>query len=517
MMIDEKTFFLEATRRICSSIDIGKALGDFFGFVKEIIPIEIVFLSFIDKNTGMMQTVATSTIEKSKKVLITHPISSKAQETISKDFPEHPVHIFDPMGHHEITQELASVYNTHAACSVALALVVEGDALGLLTMVLHQGGTPKKSQMNLLKLVSGPFAIALSNHRNHLKFIELESLMLEDREYHREELWKLTWEDVIGGDFGLKEVMQMVYQVAPLDSPVLLLGETGTGKEIIAANIHSMSSRCDGPLIRVNCGAIPETLIDSELFGYEKGAFTGALKTKRGHFERAHGGTIFLDEVGELPLNVQVRLLRVLQEKKIDRVGGTETIDVDIRIIAATHRDLDAMVADESFREDLFFRLKVFPITIPPLRERTIDIPALVRHFIQKKRTEMKLRTNPVMARGEIKKLMAYNWPGNVRELENTVERALILNPKGPLKFPDFGKKGKSDVQSSSESYTKESFSLDNAMARHITKALEIAEGKVEGKGGAAELLEINPRTLRHRMRKLGVPFGREVKKAMKK
>ena len=298
-------------------------------------------------------------------------------------------------------------------------------------------------QIDLLGLLNDPFAIALSNCSRYRKLMALQAVIMEDRQYLQEELRMSACEDIIGADFGLKGVMQMVYQVAPLDSPVLLLGETGTGKELIAANIHNLSPRCDGPLIRVNCGAIPDPLIDSELFGYEKGAFTGAIKRKRGYFERAHGGTIFLDEIGELPLNAQVRLLRVLQEKKIDRVGGTDTVDVDIRIIAATHRNLESMVSKELFREDLYFRLKVFPITIPPLRDRTIDIPALVQHFFQKKTREMKLRTVPVLARGEIRRLMAYEWPGNVRELENAVERALILNRGGGCSVLGFGHQGR--------------------------------------------------------------------------
>ena len=201
---------------------------------------------------------------------------------------------------------------------------------------------------------------------------------------------------MIGADLGLKSVMEMVHQVAPLESPVLLLGETGTGKEVIANAVHNLSLRKDGPFIRVNCGAIPATLLDSELFGYEKGAFTGAVSQKRGRIERAHGGTLFLDEIGELTLEAQIRLLRVIQVKEIDRIGGTQTIRVNIRIIAATHRNLEKMMEIKKFRADLFFRLRVFPITIPPLREHPEDIPALVHHFIKKKSKEMKRLIVPV-------------------------------------------------------------------------------------------------------------------------
>ena len=222
----------------------------------------------------------------------------------------------------------------------------------------------------------------------------------------------------------------------------MLLGETGVGKEVVANELHKLSLRKDGPFIKVNCGAIPDTLIDSELFGHEKGAFTGAVSRKRGRFERADTGTIFLDEIGELPLPVQARLLRVLQNHEIERVGGERSISLDIRIIAATHRNLSEMVADGRFREDLWFRLNVFPVEIPPLRERTEDIPALVRHFVRIKAKALKIKKIPAFAHGAIDRLMAYDWPGNIRELENAVERDLIENQGhaggGLLRFNEF-------------------------------------------------------------------------------
>ena len=238
---------------------------------------------------------------------------------------------------------------------------------------------------------------------------------------------------MIGADFGLKRVMEMVQQVAALDSPVMLRGETGTGKEVIASVIHNLSSRRKGPFITVNCGAIPDSLMDSELFGHEKGAFTGALERTRGRFERAHGGTIFLDEIGELSPSAQMRLLRVLQDKKIERVGGSDSIDLDIRVIAATHRNLESLIQEGQFREDLYFRLQVFPIIIPPLRHRTMDIPALVKHVLTKKTRAMGFSKIPELWPGVLERLSGYHWPGNVRELENMVERALILNRRGPI------------------------------------------------------------------------------------
>ena len=298
--------------------------------------------------------------------------------------------------------------------------------------------------------------------------------------------------------------MYKVRQVASLDSPVLLLGETGTGKDVIANAIHYSSSRSEGPFVSVNCGAIPDTLIDSELFGHEKGAFTGALAQKRGRFERAHTGTIFLDEIGDLPLQAQVRLLKVLQSKEIERVGGIRTISLDIRIIAATNHNLAEMVKQGTFREDLWFRLNVFPIRIPPLRERQADIPALIQHFINHKARELKLAGIPELAPGAIDPLTRYHWPGNVRELENVIERAIILNPIGPLTFEHLYPGQPTNIPAT-VGPGKELTSLDEVISRHIHQTLSRTNGRISGANGAAAVLKVNPSTLRNRMKKLGI------------
>src|SRR5512139_791391 len=345
----------------------------------------------------------------------------------------------------------------------------------------------------------------------HQEVIRLKDMLADDNRYLFDELRSVSGDEIIGSDFGLKAVMEMVQQVARLDSPVLLLGETGTGKEVFANAIHYSSPRKDGPFIKVNCGAIPETLLDSELFGHEKGAFTGAISQKRGRFERADRGTIFLDEIGELPPQAQVRLLHVLQKKEIERVGGTRPIPVDIRIISATHRNLGEMIASGRFREDLWFRLNVFPITIPPLRQRREDIPALVHHFIDRKSMELKLAERPVLAPGAIDGLIAYDWPGNVRELENMIERALIQHRGGVLSFvtllPPAVSRGREVVEETGRN--RALLSLDEINARHIRQALKMAGGKVNGPGGAAQILGLHPNTLRKRMNKLGILFGR--------
>jgi len=320
----------------------------------------------------------------------------------------------------------------------------------------------------------------------------------------------------VGAKFGLKQVMSRARQVAAMDSPVLILGETGTGKDMIANAIHNSSPRSSGPFVSINCGAIPDSLIDSELFGHEKGAFTGALSQKRGRFERANKGTIFLDEIGELPAAAQVRLLRVLQSREIERVGGVETISLDIRVIAATNRNLEEMVKNRIFREDLWFRLNVFPILVPPLRHRRSDIPSLVQHFIDRKAKELKIAATPSLAAGAIDPLMAYDWPGNVRELENVIERAMILHRGNPLRFDDLGLSTDKPDKAATGVLAEETLELDSLIKDHIQRVLQLTGGKIHGSGGAGEVLGVNPGTLRSRMKKLGIPF-REMRSKGKK
>jgi transcriptional regulator with GAF, ATPase, and Fis domain len=292
--------------------------------------------------------------------------------------------------------------------------------------------------------------------------------------------------------------------VASKDSTVLISGQTGVGKEVIARAIHQLSPRKKGPFVKVNCGAIPENLVDSELFGHEKGAFTGAVALKRGRFELAHTGTVLLDEIGELPLQAQVRLLHILQHKEVERVGGTKFIPVDIRIIAATHRDLKTMVYSGQFRQDLWYRLNIFPIHIPALKERKEDISALVRHIVDTKCQKLGFKESPRVSKQCLESLTAYDWPGNIRELENMIERELIKNNGQIYSFIDGNE---NQTYNPKESSSNKLESLDQAMFNHIQKALKYTQGKIHGPNGAAELLEIHPNTLRHRMKKLGISF----------
>ena len=391
-----------------------------------------------------------------------------------------------------------------------MRLTTEGGRYGGVVLTADGPDRYSDEHARLLELLEDPFSIALANTLVHREVLQLRDRLADDKLYLNRELLRISGDEIVGADFGLREVMHQVRHVAPTESPVLLTGETGVGKDVIANAIHLGSPRRAGPFIPVNCGAIPDSLIDSELFGHEKGAFTGALAQKRGRFERANAGTIMLDEIGEMPLEAQVRLLRVLQHREIERVGGTERISVDIRIIAATNQDLAALVQSGRFREDLYFRLNVFPIVVPPLRDRRSDLPALVHHFIERKAKELKIAETPRLAVGAIDDLMAYDWPGNVRELENVVERAIILHRGEPLRFDDLGVSFSGPPASLLAESDDETLDLDAIVASHIRRVLRRTGGKIHGRGGAGELLGVNPNTLRYKMRKLGIPFRKQ-------
>ncbi len=318
---------------------------------------------------------------------------------------------------------------------------------------------------------------------------------------------------VIGEDGDMRRVFERVAMVARSNAPVTLLGETGTGKEVVARSIHERSSRHDKPFLRVNCGAIAPELIDSELFGHEEGSFTGAKGRRRGWFERADTGTLLLDECGELTPPAQVRLLRVLQEGTFERVGGEQTISVDVRIIAATHRDLDAMVKQGTFRSDLWYRLAVFPIDLPPLRERPNDLVEMTRVFAFESARKFGLKSC-VPSSADLALVLDYRWPGNVRELKAVIDRAVLLGEGNYLDLAtSLGRSTSSNKSLPSSSSNQESptssaarfDTLDEAMRRHIEKVLFATRGQIEGERGAAKILGINPHTLRGRMRKLDV------------
>ncbi len=505
----EDGFFREFTLRICGSFDITEALWRCFLYVRSVLPADELILSVFDPAFGFLEIVTTAhehggTARGDK---IPMDVERRMELEHIERYPR--VRICNDALKDPIISRIALQYRWPDSSVIVGRLVIQESFIGSLIVRANGKDRYTEEHARLWSLVNEPAGIALANSRQYEELVRMKDLLADDNRYLQNELRKSWADKIVGADFGLRDVFEQVVKVAPLTSPVLLMGETGTGKEVIANAIHNLSPRNNGPLITVNCGAIPESLIDSELFGHEKGAFTGAMMERRGRFERAHNGTIFLDEVGELPPQAQVRLLRVLQEREIERVGGTSPIKVDIRIISATHRNLEKLVAEGSFRDDLYYRLGVFPVRIPPLRERRADIPALTEHFIEKKSREMGLRKLPRLGPGVIDRLMHYEWPGNVREVANLVERALIQSEGESLDFADLLPHGKEDEQREQQQEST-GLTLEQMEMLHIRRILKMVQGRIEGKNGAALRLGVHPSTLRARMRKLGIPYGRK-------
>ncbi len=506
-MVDKTEFFMKAILRICSSLDIETALHKCLLYLKGFMPADRMAFHVHDYELGILETIAMASQTCGQALSEQIQLPPDLRASVKENWVQ-GIHYIENLKENIYTKVALDSFDLSNGSAIIMDLMLENKEVGMVTVFNEKPGQFTDDHVNLIRLLNKPFAVAITNALRYRELVSIKDALADDNRYLQDELYGMTGKEVVGQDSGLCAAMEMVHQVADHDSPVLLLGETGTGKEVIANAIHNLSRRRNRPFIKINCGAIPDSLLDSELFGHEKGAFTGAVQGKRGRFERAHTGTLFLDEIGELPLNAQIRLLRVLQEKELERVGGTAQIKVDVRVIAATHRDLEAMLKKGQFRQDLYFRIKVFPVQIPPLRQRQADIPMLVQYLIQKKSRELKKRIIPRLAPDSIDRLMAYSWPGNVRELENVVERALIMNQGGLLDFEvnAFGKKAPSPADTT----MSQELNLDRVNAIHIKQVLEMTKGRIDGPGGAAVLLGINANTLRNRMKKLKVPFGRK-------
>jgi formate hydrogenlyase transcriptional activator len=385
----------------------------------------------------------------------------------------------------------------------ARPLEFRGELMGVIGMINRRPFDPQ--EFDLLGIFADQAAVAIKSA--HL-FTQLERyrqrLQIENAYLQEEIRAERGFEDIVGQSGVLRSVLRKVKQVAPVETTVLLTGETGTGKELIARAIHELSPRKDRPMIKLNCGAIPQGVVESELFGHEKGAFTGALQRRIGRFELADKGTLFMDEVGELPLETQVKLLRVLQEQEFERLGASRPITVDVRLVTATNRNLEVEVVDSRFRADLYYRLNVFPIRVPPLRERPDDIPSLVRHFLaqfQRKLAKPLLGVTP----DGMKRLMEYPWPGNIRELQNVLERACVLARGAIVDVTAALGAADRPVPDAVPVVDERILTLDEHEQQQIRRALEEAGGKIHGPGGAASLLGINASTLRSRMEKHGM------------
>ncbi|MGA7415818.1 MAG: sigma 54-interacting transcriptional regulator [Bryobacteraceae bacterium] len=380
-----------------------------------------------------------------------------------------------------------------------LPLVGRNRVVGVLMLSRRSDNAFAKDDVILLEQVARQVAIAVENALEYEKAIRDRDKEAKQRLYLEEEI-RTQFGTIVGDAPALKAVLQLVSVVAPTDSSVLILGETGTGKELIARAIHDLGARRERPFVKLNCAAIPLGLLESELFGHEKGAFTGAIAQRVGRFELANKGTLFLDEVGDIPLELQAKLLRVLQEQEFERLGSTRTHKVDVRLIAATHRDLSGMVKQSSFREDLYYRLKVFPINVPALRQRTEDIPALVLHFTEHYARRMNKGINEIPSEA-MDALVRYSWPGNVRELKNFIERAVILSPRSVLRAPiselePFHARREGNIPMTG---------LEEVERDHIVRALEASNWVVGGRNGAAQRLGMKRTSLVYRMRKLGI------------
>jgi len=382
----------------------------------------------------------------------------------------------------------------------AVPLIVHGRALGTLSVVSMQEDAFTDDDEKLLGRIGAQIALAVANSMAYQEISSLKDKLAKEKLYLEEEIQTAyNFEEIVGDSRALKLVLKEVQTVAVTDSTVLILGETGSGKELVARALHNLSDRRERTFVKLNCAAIPTGLLESELFGHEKGAFTGAIAAKIGRFELADCGTLFLDEVGDIPLELQVKLLRVLQEQEFERLGSAKTIRVNVRLIAATNRDLARMVKEQRFRSDLYYRIKVFPITVPALRDRVDDIPLLVRHFVQKFSLRMKKRIETVSS-DAMKALQTYHWPGNVRELENFIERAVILTQGSDL-FVSLGELEGIPAHTMSI----KTATLEQAEREHILKILRESGWVISGAGGAAARLGMKRTTLQSKMQKLGI------------
>ena len=513
-----REILLAVWREACQHIEIHESAAGIAELLAAHVPLDLLMIERIVPEHGLIATVAVAPRQPASEIATSRECSPAEMKKLlawvrrggiaapnSDSKPDPIINLLAlPAGDHDL--RVAPLHS-------------RGEAVGALVVAARQGQHFTRKHEEMLASLQEPLAVALENDRRLHELAALREAAEADR---RSLLRRLGREElneaIVGEKQGLAPVMRRVDLVSGSDAPVLLLGETGTGKEVVARAIHSRSDRRDGPFIRVNCGAIPPELVDSQLFGHEKGSFTGASETRKGWFERADGGTLFLDEIGELPPDAQVRFLRVLQDSFVERVGAPEAIRVDVRVVAATHRDLSAMVRDGQFREDLWYRIAVFPILLPPLRERMGDISELAGHFAE--RAAHKFGLSLAMPTEEdVQALRTYSWPGNIRELGAVIDRAAILGEGRGLEIVaalGFGAEtaGRSPA---AHALTGGRFAppapngvvpLDDAVRQHIVAALRQARGRIEGKRGVAALLKINPHTLRARMRKLGIDWA---------
>jgi transcriptional regulator with GAF, ATPase, and Fis domain len=530
-MDEFRALLTDIWREACRHIEIERSAASFAAMLDHHLPLDQIIFLRLDSDHRRVVRVASVPQREGTAALQLEPCNARDWKRFVAW--ANAADIIRRGSSRGLSSPLDRVLRIESDSDILVApLCASTEPVGLVLLTARSKCRFEAKHVALVAVIREPLAVALENDRRLHEMAALREAAEADKLSLLNRLGRTEIADtIVGDDAGLRQVLERVRLVCRSDVPVLILGETGTGKELIARAIHARSDRHSGPFIRVNCGAIPSELIDSHLFGHERGSFTGAADSRPGWFERASGGTMFLAEIGELPLGAQVRFLRVLQDGLVERVGGEQSIHVDVRIVAATHRDLYSMVRDARFREDLWYRINVFPILLPPLRERRSDIQELARHFARRAATRFGLA--PVEPSQEsIAQLEAYSWPGNIRELAAVIDRAAILGEgrslevatalglsgRPPSSNSDAANKlvrpdGQSHaitqpVDHGSVNSTSTFLSLDQAMSKHIKDALHATRGRIEGPHGAAALLRINPHTLRARMRKLKIDWS---------
>ena len=496
----EEALMLQLSTVLLSNMDVTKLLEAISASVVEVIPHDAATLALYNPDTNQLNSQFLGG-ESGRIGDIALPLhGSPGGEAFTTQQPVIVRNMaasgYDPAGVEHLTG-----LGMRSACWVPL--IDRHKTIGALAVASRNEGTFTEQDAELLLQVAGRIAMAVNNALAFRRIGELRDRLSQEKQYLEEEInLDNRFEDIVGESSGLRQVLKDIETVAPTDATVLIQGETGTGKELLARAIHRLSSRSDRTFIKLNCAAIPAGLLESELFGHEKGAFTGAIARKMGRLELAHEGTLFLDEVGEMPLDLQPKLLRALQEREIERLGGTRPISVNVRLIAATNRDLAQMVAEKTFRSDLFYRLKVFPIFAPPLRDRSSDIPALVRHFVSTHSRRMGKVIDTIPA-DIMEALQRWAWPGNIRELENFLERAVILT-RGRTLYAPLAELKSPEAQESTAAAT-DSPTLQSAERDHIIRVLRETHGQIAGDDGAAARLGLKRTTLNSKMQKLGI------------
>ncbi|HEY3837230.1 MAG TPA: sigma 54-interacting transcriptional regulator [Bryobacteraceae bacterium] len=503
---------LDLTNRVVSNLDLRELLRAISASIRQVMQCDGVGVGLPDSN-NKLQLYALDYPDAKGSIYEGYQVED-GQETAAEEVFRTGQPLNLKAG--ELAQDWAAVEEgAKALCH--LPLVARDRVLGVLSLGRRENQPFTDDEFEFLKQVASQVALAIENALSYGQIAELKDQLAQEKLYLQDEIrTELNFEEIVGRSEALRRVLKEVETVAPTDSTVLIYGETGTGKELIARALHNLSSRRQSAFVKLNCAAIPTGLLESELFGHERGAFTGAISQRTGRFELANHGTVFLDEIGEIPLELQPKLLRVLQEREFERLGSSRTLRTDARLIAATNRDLKEMVEEGRFRADLYYRLNVFPVRVPALRERPEDIPLLVRHFVQQfsRRASRRIDTIPTET---MNALVRYHWPGNIRELQNVIERAVILSTGSTLRAPidDFQAPPAAPSAASTAVETPTSGNirevLDEEERRRIVAALEETAWVVAGANGAAARLGLKRSTLQSRMQRLGIRISRSV------